>query len=203
MNRHLNRPKWQNLQQNNPRAEVSVFLHCSVPFLRHRGEVITNQKLCPGSVFAHGGLLSLMLQMRGDRIPLSSLLQIGADYEDGDDALHHLYLNLSFQLCLTSSLVTLPYTLISYSSICHKSPECQTSTGLYPTSDPDVWYLVHGSMNAEPFLKFIGIDPSVAITSNEAATDIAKFTSNLSPEKLAFKNLINGNCGSICFAPKQ
>ncbi|RBA14187.1 hypothetical protein FPRO05_02979 [Fusarium proliferatum] len=78
------------------------------------------------------------------------------------------------------------------------------TTGLYPTSDPDVWYSLHGSMNAEPVLKSIGVDPSEAITSNEeAAAHIAKFTSKLSPEKLEFTNLVNGNCGSICFTPKQ
>ncbi|SCV38951.1 related to acyl-CoA transferases/carnitine dehydratase [Fusarium fujikuroi] len=78
------------------------------------------------------------------------------------------------------------------------------TTGLYPTSDPDVWYSLHGSMNAEPVLKSIGVDPSEAIISNEeAAEHIAKFTSKLSPEKLEFTNLVNGNCGSICFTPKQ
>ncbi|KAH7151116.1 CoA-transferase family III domain-containing protein [Fusarium sp. MPI-SDFR-AT-0072] len=78
------------------------------------------------------------------------------------------------------------------------------TTGLYPTSDPDVWYSLHGSMNAEPVLKSIGMDPSGAITSNgEAAAHIARFTSKLSPEKLEFTNLVNGNCGSICFTPKQ
>ncbi|KAF5560098.1 acyl transferase carnitine dehydratase [Fusarium phyllophilum] len=78
------------------------------------------------------------------------------------------------------------------------------TTGLYPTSDPDAWYSLHGSMNAEPVLKSIGVDPSEAITSNEeAAAHIAKFTSKLSPEKLEFTNLVNGNCGSICFTPKQ
>ncbi|RBR11555.1 hypothetical protein FVER53590_13864 [Fusarium verticillioides] len=78
------------------------------------------------------------------------------------------------------------------------------TTGLYPTSDPDVWYSLHGSMNAEPVLKSIGVDPSEAITSNEeAAAHIASFTSKLSPEKLEFKNLVNGNCGCICFTPKQ
>jgi hypothetical protein len=78
------------------------------------------------------------------------------------------------------------------------------TTGLYPTSDPGVWYSLHGSMNAEPVLKSIGVDPSETITSNEeAAAHIAKFTRKLSPEKLEFTNLVNGNCGSICFTPKQ
>ncbi|GKU14766.1 unnamed protein product [Fusarium langsethiae] len=78
------------------------------------------------------------------------------------------------------------------------------TTGLYPTSDPEVWYSLHGSMKAEPVLKSIGVDPSEPISSNEeAAAHIAKFTSKLSPEKLELTNLLNGNCGSICFTPKQ
>ncbi|KAF5660646.1 acyl transferase carnitine dehydratase [Fusarium circinatum] len=78
------------------------------------------------------------------------------------------------------------------------------TTGLYPTSDPGVWYSLHGSMNAEPVLKSIGVDPSDTIASNEeAAAHIAKFTSKISPEKLEFTNLVNGNCGSICFTPTQ
>ncbi|CCT72678.1 related to acyl-CoA transferases/carnitine dehydratase [Fusarium fujikuroi] len=85
-----------------------------------------------------------------------------------------------------------------------ETPLKYRTTGLYPTSDPDVWYSLHGSMNAEPVLKSIGVDPSEAITSNEeAAAHITKFTSKLSPEKLEFTNLVNGNCGSICFTPKQ
>lgn len=78
------------------------------------------------------------------------------------------------------------------------------TTGLYPTSDPEVWYSLHGSMKAEPVLKSIGVDPSEPISTNEeAAAHIAKFTSKLSPEKLELTNLLNGNCGSICFTPKQ
>lgn len=78
------------------------------------------------------------------------------------------------------------------------------TTGLYPTSDSEVWYSLHGSMKAEPVLKSIGVDPSEPISTNEeAAAHIAKSTSKLSPEKLELTNLLNGNCGSICFTPKQ
>ncbi|KAI1839940.1 hypothetical protein JX265_013896 [Neoarthrinium moseri] len=78
------------------------------------------------------------------------------------------------------------------------------ATGLYPTSDPKVWYSLHGSMDATPVLKSIGVDPSEPIASNEdAAAHIARHTSNLTPEKLEFNNLLNGFCGSICFSPKQ
>ncbi|ORY59207.1 CoA-transferase family III domain-containing protein [Pseudomassariella vexata] len=78
------------------------------------------------------------------------------------------------------------------------------TTALYPTADPETWYALHGSMNAEPVLKSIGIDPSAPITSNEeAACHIAEHTRKLSPEKLEMINLLNGFCGSICFSPKQ
>lgn len=78
------------------------------------------------------------------------------------------------------------------------------TTGLYPTANPDVWYSLHGSMNAVPVLKSIGVDPSEPIKSNqEAAQHIAKFTSKFTPEKLEFNNLMNGFCGSVCFTPKQ
>ncbi|KAJ0338972.1 hypothetical protein COL154_012533 [Colletotrichum chrysophilum] len=78
------------------------------------------------------------------------------------------------------------------------------ATGLYPTSDPEVWYSLHGSMNAEPVLRSIGVDPSTpAKTPEEAARLIAQHTSKLSPEKMEMTNLLNGFCGSICFTPKQ
>lgn len=78
------------------------------------------------------------------------------------------------------------------------------TTGLYPTSDPETWYSLHGSMNAVPVLKSIGIDPETPVKSNEEAAElIAKHTSQLTPEKLEFNNLLNGFCGSVCFSPKQ
>ncbi|KAI8282169.1 Succinate--hydroxymethylglutarate CoA-transferase [Colletotrichum sp. SAR11_240] len=78
------------------------------------------------------------------------------------------------------------------------------ATGLYPTSDPEVWYSLHGSMNAEPVLRSIGVDPSTPVkTPEEAARLIAQHTSKLSPEKMEMTNLLNGFCGSICFTPKQ
>lgn len=78
------------------------------------------------------------------------------------------------------------------------------TTALYPTNNPEVWYSLHGSMNAEPVLRSIGIDPAAPIKTNEdAARHIAEHTSKLSPEKLEMTNLLNGFCGSVCFTPKQ
>ncbi|KAI3391188.1 hypothetical protein diail_7793 [Diaporthe ilicicola] len=78
------------------------------------------------------------------------------------------------------------------------------TTGLYPTSNPEVWYSLHGSLSAEPVLRSIGIDPAAPVKTNEdAARHIAEHTSKLSPEKLEMTNLLNGFCGSVCFTPKQ
>lgn len=80
------------------------------------------------------------------------------------------------------------------------------ATALYPTANPEVWYSLHGSMDAPPVLKSIGVDPNdtEANQSKEAAAaHIAKHTSKISPEQLEMTNLLNGLCGSICFTPEQ
>lgn len=78
------------------------------------------------------------------------------------------------------------------------------ATALYPTNNSEVWYSLHGSMQADPVLRSIGVDPASPIKSNEeAAAHIAEHVSKLSPEKLEMTNLLNGFCGSICFTPKQ
>lgn len=79
------------------------------------------------------------------------------------------------------------------------------TTALYPTSEAGVWYSLHGSMNAEPVLRSIGVDPATApvATNDEAAAHIAAHVSRLSPEKLEMTNLVNGFCGSVCFTPQQ
>lgn len=80
------------------------------------------------------------------------------------------------------------------------------ATALYQTSDPSVWYSLHGSMRADPVLRAIGIhdaaDPQIK-TNEQAAAHIAQHVAKLSPEKLEMTNLLNGFCGSICFTPKQ
>ncbi|KAI1486835.1 CoA-transferase family III domain-containing protein [Biscogniauxia mediterranea] len=84
------------------------------------------------------------------------------------------------------------------------SPLKYRATGIYPTANPDVWYSVHGSMNAIQTLESIGINPSEPISSvDEAAEHIAKHTRKLTPEYLEMNNLLKGLCGSICFTPEQ
>lgn len=76
------------------------------------------------------------------------------------------------------------------------------ATALYPTSEPGTWYSLHGSMNADPVLRSIGVDPSAPICTNEdAAAHISAHVSRLSPEKLEMTNLRLGLCGSICHTP--
>ncbi|KAI5921813.1 CoA-transferase family III domain-containing protein [Camillea tinctor] len=84
------------------------------------------------------------------------------------------------------------------------SPLKYRATGIYPTATPDVWYSVHGSMNAIETLETIGIDPNEPITSiDEAAEHIAEHTRKLTPEYMEMTNLLKGLCGSICFTPEQ
>lgn len=78
------------------------------------------------------------------------------------------------------------------------------ATGLYPTKDPETWYSLHGSMDAEPVLRSIGLDPATKVASNEeAAALIAEHTKRYLPAELEMNNLMNGFCGSVCFTPKQ
>lgn len=78
------------------------------------------------------------------------------------------------------------------------------ATGLYPTKDPETWYSLHGSMDAIPVLRSIGLDPDTKVASNEeAAALIAEHTRKFLPAELEMNNLMNGLCGSICFTPKQ
>ncbi|KAK3202468.1 hypothetical protein GRF29_161g1290338 [Pseudopithomyces chartarum] len=78
------------------------------------------------------------------------------------------------------------------------------ATGLYPTKDPEVWYSLHGSLDAIPVLRSIGLDPDTKVASNEeAAALIAEHTQKFLPAELEMNNLMSGLCGSVCFTPKQ
>lgn len=41
------------------------------------------------------------------------------------------------------------------------APLCGRTTANYPTNTPGVWYQLHGSLNAVPVLKAIGLDPEM------------------------------------------
>lgn len=78
------------------------------------------------------------------------------------------------------------------------------ATGLYPTKDPNTWYSLHGSLDAPPTLRSIGLDPDAKVASNEeAAALIAEHTRKFLPAELEMNNLMDGLCGSVCFTPKQ
>ncbi|PVI05743.1 CoA-transferase family III [Periconia macrospinosa] len=77
------------------------------------------------------------------------------------------------------------------------------TTAIYPTKNPEVWYSLHGSLDATPVLKSLGVDPAQPAASNEEAYELlSSATRTLSPEELEFHNLQNGLCGSICFTPE-
>lgn len=78
------------------------------------------------------------------------------------------------------------------------------ATGLYPMKDPETWYSLHGSLDAEPVLRSIGLDPAMKVRDNEeAAALIAEHTKKFLPAELEMKNLMSGLCGSVCFTPEQ
>ena len=78
-------------------------------------------------------------------------------------------------------------------------------TAIYPTKREGVWYCVHGSMAVPKMLRSLGIDPDrpEIETTDQAAEYIASHTRKMLPEELEMKNMWNGNCGSVCFTPKQ
>lgn len=78
------------------------------------------------------------------------------------------------------------------------------ATASYPTKDPSVWYQLHGSLNAEPVLRLIGLDPEQPCSSNdEAYRIISGRVQQYDADQLEMMNIANGLCGSICYTPKQ
>ncbi|KAL4811899.1 CoA-transferase family III domain-containing protein [Aspergillus spinulosporus] len=83
------------------------------------------------------------------------------------------------------------------------TPMRQRTTALYKTATPGVWYQLHGSLDAPPVLRALGIDPEYpAKTSQEAYEHIAKRVEQWTADELEMLNIKNGFCGSICFTPK-
>ncbi|PYI14300.1 alpha methylacyl-CoA racemase [Aspergillus violaceofuscus CBS 115571] len=83
------------------------------------------------------------------------------------------------------------------------TPLRQRSTALYKTKTPGVWYQVHGSLNAEPVLKALGMDPEYpAKTPDEAYEYISRHVEQWTADELEMLNIKNGFCGSICFTPQ-
>jgi hypothetical protein len=83
------------------------------------------------------------------------------------------------------------------------SPMRQRCTALYKTKTPDVWYQLHGSLNAAPVLQSMGMDPEYpAKTPDEAYEYISRHVEQWTADELEMHNVKNGFCGSICFTPQ-
>ncbi|KAJ5300056.1 hypothetical protein PENANT_c085G02041 [Penicillium antarcticum] len=76
-------------------------------------------------------------------------------------------------------------------------------TGNYPTKDPNIWYQLHGSLNADPVLQVIGIDPETPCqTSKDAYELISKHVQQFTADELEMKNIKLGLCGNTCYTPE-
>lgn len=78
------------------------------------------------------------------------------------------------------------------------------ATANYPTKDPKVWYQLHGSLNADPVLRLIGLDPEQPCSSNdEAYRIISERVQQYDANQLEMMHVAKGLCGSICYTPEQ
>ncbi|KAJ6157192.1 alpha methylacyl-CoA racemase [Penicillium chrysogenum] len=78
------------------------------------------------------------------------------------------------------------------------------ATANYPTKTPGVWYQLHGSLNADPVLRAIGIDPETPCeTSGEAYDLISKHVQKFSADELEMINVRLGLCGNIRWRATQ
>ncbi len=77
------------------------------------------------------------------------------------------------------------------------------ATANYPTKDHGVWYQLHGSLNADPVLQAIGLDPNMPCSSNDEAYEtISRHVHKLGAHELESINIAKGLCGSICYTPE-
>lgn len=75
------------------------------------------------------------------------------------------------------------------------------TTAMYPTKTPGVWYQLHGSLNADPVLRAIGVDPATECTADDAYRLIRDHVVNFTADELEMMMTRNGLCGSICYTP--
>ena len=76
------------------------------------------------------------------------------------------------------------------------------STAIYKTATPGVWYQLHGSLDAPPVLRSMGMDPDYqAKTPQEAYDYIASHVEKWTADELEMHNVRNGFCGEICYTP--
>ncbi|KAJ5778197.1 Succinate--hydroxymethylglutarate CoA-transferase [Penicillium odoratum] len=77
------------------------------------------------------------------------------------------------------------------------------TTANYPTKTPGVWYQLHGSLNAIPVLKAIGLDPEMPCSTPQEAYDIiSKCVQQFGADELEMKMVKLGLCGNIVYTPQ-
>lgn len=77
------------------------------------------------------------------------------------------------------------------------------TTALYPTKDPNVWYQLHGSLDASKTLKSMGIDMEVPLNNHQEGYEyIGKHVQEWKADDLERHNVKHGLCGSICYSPQ-
>lgn len=84
-----------------------------------------------------------------------------------------------------------------------KTPMRLRTTACYPTKKEGVWYQLHGSLNADPVLQAIGLDPATPCDSHEDAYRIiGEEVRKFGPEELEMIHVHKGLCGSMCHTPE-
>lgn len=76
------------------------------------------------------------------------------------------------------------------------------TTAIYPTKTTGVWYQLHGSLDADPVLRAIGVDPTTKCESPDEAYEVIRNqTQKFTADELEMIMVKNGFCGSICYTP--
>ena len=83
------------------------------------------------------------------------------------------------------------------------SPLRLRATANYPTKDPGIWYQLHGSLDADPVLRTIGVDPATPCDGLENAYRIiSEHVQKFNANELEMLNIASGLCGSINYTPE-
>ncbi|KIW04924.1 uncharacterized protein PV09_04093 [Verruconis gallopava] len=84
-----------------------------------------------------------------------------------------------------------------------KTPLRLRTTACYPTKKDGMWFQLHGSLDADPVLQTIGLDPSTRCDSLEDAYKIiGHHVRQFGPEELEMLHVQRGLCGTMCYTPK-
>ncbi|KAF0322546.1 hypothetical protein GQ607_010209 [Colletotrichum asianum] len=78
------------------------------------------------------------------------------------------------------------------------------ATANYPTKEEELWYQLHGSLDADPVLRAIGLDPDAPCSGlDEAYELIGNHVRKFGAHELEAINIERGLCGSICYTPES